>query len=481
LHAQNVGVGTTSPQSRLHIIAPSGYSFPLLRVETDGSANPYLIVQPDGKVGIGVSSPSEALDVSGNVQFTGALMPGGNAGTTGFVLMSQGVGNPPVWVDTSLLKDNWGSQVAVTQSPIVGDGTTTNPIGLQSGTNAGDVLIWDGSQWQIKASPFDSVCGIAMTNYVQKWTGSELCNSQIYDNGSRVGIRTSSPAAYVDIDFPSGLGATSTPLFRINAPGNPVLTVYGLGGIRKIGVNTSSPEDVFHVTYAHGGSWPYFRSIVMGPLGGIYEGEYIGWNAKILPDTQVYFIKLGGGTGGAGEQEGGAVIVTDRFGNMHFQTYNATSPGKDTMPDTVLFQPQITFTNTGDIVSHKRGGTVTGVKWNPLGKIHLGTLPLNTITTVSYNIPVSVPPDAKEVLVYMYARTGVANPDSDLELRIYTKEGTIEYSYYLLIHGYNQSAWSYNSDNLWLPVTSDRKIYVQSIGTRMTGYRVGNIYVLGYR
>ncbi|NPA34839.1 MAG: hypothetical protein GXO48_07940, partial [Chlorobi bacterium] len=112
--SQNVGVGTLAPQARLHVIAPGNYVAPLLKVEINGSTSPHLIVLPDGKVGIGVSNPSEALDVSGNVQFTGALMPGGDAGTSGFVLMSQGAGNPPVWMDTALLKDDWGSQVAVT-------------------------------------------------------------------------------------------------------------------------------------------------------------------------------------------------------------------------------------------------------------------------------------------------------------------------------------------------------------------------------
>ncbi len=170
-----------------------------------GSATPYLIVQPDGKVGIGVANPSEALDVSGNMQFSGALMPGGNAGTAGFVLMSQGAGNSPVWVDTALLGDKWGGQVAQTQGPLVGDGTSANPIGLQSGANAGDVLIWNGSQWTIKPSPFDSVCNSAMANYVMKWTGSELCNSIIYDNGSQIGIGTNTPdpSAILELNSPN--------------------------------------------------------------------------------------------------------------------------------------------------------------------------------------------------------------------------------------------------------------------------------------
>ncbi|NPA33802.1 MAG: hypothetical protein GXO48_02605, partial [Chlorobi bacterium] len=51
-----------------------------------------------------------------------------------------------------------------------------------------------GTQWQIKSSPFDSVCGTAMANYVMKWTGTELCNSIIYDDGTNVGIGTVTPS-----------------------------------------------------------------------------------------------------------------------------------------------------------------------------------------------------------------------------------------------------------------------------------------------
>lgn len=56
-----------------------------------------LRINSDGKVGIGLSTPSEQLDVSGNVRFSGALMPNGNAGITGQALISQGPGTSPVW------------------------------------------------------------------------------------------------------------------------------------------------------------------------------------------------------------------------------------------------------------------------------------------------------------------------------------------------------------------------------------------------
>jgi len=48
-------------------------------------------------VGVGTAAPAQRLDVSGNVQFSGALMPGGNAGTSGQILTSQGAGLPPTW------------------------------------------------------------------------------------------------------------------------------------------------------------------------------------------------------------------------------------------------------------------------------------------------------------------------------------------------------------------------------------------------
>jgi len=145
LMGQNVGIGTTSPTARLHIASPTGLSAPLMKVETDGNSSPHFIIQSDGKVGIGTGAPSQILDVAGNIQFSGALMPNGNAGTAGQVLVSQGPGTPPQW---------------------------------QSIGGAGGVA---------------GLCNSPSANYLQKWTGTELCNSQVYDDGTSVGIGTTSP------------------------------------------------------------------------------------------------------------------------------------------------------------------------------------------------------------------------------------------------------------------------------------------------
>jgi len=233
-------------------------------------------------VGIGTASPTEKLDVVGNLKFSGAIMPGGNAGTSGYVLTSQGPGVAPTWTDPATFGDNWGSQVAQTQNPIIGDGTSGNPITFASGTSAGQVWKWDGSQWvlakdsvgdnwggqvavtggpvvgngtsgspitfasgsasgdiwqwngsswqlvqlrsAVASSGFDSVCSSATNNYVQKWTGTELCNSIIYDDGNKVGIRTNSPIAPFQIGnqifFNEGIGnASSGPDIRFSKRG----------------------------------------------------------------------------------------------------------------------------------------------------------------------------------------------------------------------------------------------------------------------
>ncbi len=55
------------------------------------------------KVGIGNAAPSEALDITGNLKFSGPLMPNNLPGTSGYVLASTGSATPPVWTAPSNL------------------------------------------------------------------------------------------------------------------------------------------------------------------------------------------------------------------------------------------------------------------------------------------------------------------------------------------------------------------------------------------
>ncbi len=73
------------------------------------------------KMGIGTQSPAEVLDIVGNLRFSGALMPNGLAGTSGYVLQSAGSGVPPIWSAASNLY--WSTLGNTGTSP------TTNYLG----------------------------------------------------------------------------------------------------------------------------------------------------------------------------------------------------------------------------------------------------------------------------------------------------------------------------------------------------------------
>ncbi len=321
VQAQSVGVGTSTPVAKLHVEVPAGYTAPLLQVNVQGNT-PYLIVLPNGNVGIGVATPSEALDVSGNIRFTGALMPAGSAGNAGQVLLSQGPGNAPIWIDTaSFGGDNWGSQVAVTQAPITGDGTSSNPIALQSGTAAGDILVWDGSQWQIQ--PFSStgavnLCGSIGNNYLTKWTGIDLCNSQVYDDGTNVGIGTTTPSYKLDVQgtgrFTGTLTIGAYTLPNVDGTNGQVLMTDGAGNVSWqnvpgdnwgtqtavtsgpiIGNGTSGNPITFASGTAAGNIWQWDGTAwqqVSPPwdsvCAGLATNNLVKWTGTNLCGTQVY-------------------------------------------------------------------------------------------------------------------------------------------------------------------------------------------------
>ncbi len=81
----------------------------------------------NNRLGIGNATPSEALHVTGNVRFSGALMPNNSAGTSGQYLQSAGAGAAPTWVTPSVIT-----------------GTGTN----------GRVAIWSGTSTQTSDANF---------------------------------------------------------------------------------------------------------------------------------------------------------------------------------------------------------------------------------------------------------------------------------------------------------------------------------------
>ena len=135
-------------------------------------------IDTNGNVGIGTTAPSERLHVQGNVRFSGALMPGGNSGTSGQVLVSQGTGTAPVWQSLSSLVNAW----------------------LLNGNSI--TSAWDGSSGNFLGTTNAQPLVIATTNTttpqpIQFWTNNT--ERVRITAGGNVGIGTTNPLATLHV------------------------------------------------------------------------------------------------------------------------------------------------------------------------------------------------------------------------------------------------------------------------------------------
>ncbi len=203
----NVGIGTTVPTSKLHLhnSASTGLSIStntnlgtgndvelIFNSDLDGTPNPATIGQyNDGSLRFSGASnlvtPDMAIDDAGNVGI--------------------GTASPSAKLELK------GSLKIV-------DGTQANGRVLTS--DAGGLATWQ--------TPSSGVSGSGTQNYVSKWNnapGTSLGNSIIYDNGTNVGIGTSSPglvggsAKYLTISSGSGSpGAADNVSVELNGGSN---------------------------------------------------------------------------------------------------------------------------------------------------------------------------------------------------------------------------------------------------------------------
>jgi|GEM_PF-6013532 len=95
LNAQKVGIGSVvfAPQNMLDVKGAMVVGNTYSGVNT-APANGLLV---EGNTGIGITAPTEKLDVVGNVKFSGALMPNNLPGAVDQVLLSNGAGLAPKW------------------------------------------------------------------------------------------------------------------------------------------------------------------------------------------------------------------------------------------------------------------------------------------------------------------------------------------------------------------------------------------------
>ena len=103
-----------------------------------------FIVASSQNVGIGTTSPTQKLDVVGNLRVSGAFMPGGQAGSAGQVLTSNGTGNAPTW--ENITADGGKFWMTISNNSKTANTNTGRALwDLESGTAQEDSLDYFGS------------------------------------------------------------------------------------------------------------------------------------------------------------------------------------------------------------------------------------------------------------------------------------------------------------------------------------------------
>jgi predicted heme/steroid binding protein len=165
-------------------------------------------ITPTGNVSINNTNNTYRFDVNGTVRFTGQLRLESTItdGTNTYTLPSATgtialVGGSGVGTVTSVGLSSATSGVTIGSTPITTSGTITLAIATASGSQQGLLSSTDWTTFNNKQNALTNpVTGTGTTNYLPKFTGtSTIGNSLVFDNGTNVGIGTTSPDSKLHI------------------------------------------------------------------------------------------------------------------------------------------------------------------------------------------------------------------------------------------------------------------------------------------
>lgn len=286
------------------------------------AGNPKFIIDGTGKVGVLNPIPTEALDVTGNIRFSGALMPNNLPGTSGYILSSNGSGVAPTWVDPSSLSSLWSKS-----GSLVYPTTITNNISIGTSAISTAKLVVQGATSDATASSINVYNSGGVTNLFS------------VRNDGNVGIGTGSPTAPLYVYNTNGVAqiypnANEVASFQPTGAGGKYITLTHSTGVNVemgsngsaglIGTSTNHPMSfmangsvVMNLSPAGNvgiGTTPFATTkLDIAPEAGKTEGEYI-----TMPSANTAGMGLGilWNTGGGGAKYGIDININDALNTL---------------------------------------------------------------------------------------------------------------------------------------------------------------------
>ncbi len=203
----NVGIGTTSPSSKLDIQSTSSVT---ANVQSSGSTAYVKTAAPSGsETGLLFSTYSSG-STSNRWQFgkDNGTESGSNAGSNFFINRYTDAGvflGQPLRIARSTGYVGIGGVSASTELEVNGTTKTTN-FQMTNGAITNNILQSDASgngSWvspsTLSITESDPQVSSTTTNVVPKWNGTTLTDGLIYDGGTYVGIGTTTPATKLQV------------------------------------------------------------------------------------------------------------------------------------------------------------------------------------------------------------------------------------------------------------------------------------------
>lgn len=193
-------------------------------------------------------------------------------------------------------------------------GVTGGNIVLKSFSGVNITIIDDGNKLTFSGNN-GNITGSGTTNYLPKWTDSTgLGNSQIYDDGTNVGIGTTFPSSKLDVSITGGTigvrisGDSSSDMLRLTQTGggnaivvedssNPDSTPFVVAADGRVGIGVTAPLSSYKL---HVRSGTATSSAAAAGTVALFENSGNTYVSAVSPDANVAGFAFGSATNRTG-------------------------------------------------------------------------------------------------------------------------------------------------------------------------------------
>jgi hypothetical protein len=318
----NVGIGTTDPGRKLDVEGDIGLSrnnriyffepstkanrayiesntsgdFNGLSFSTASTTNA-LVIKDTGNIGIGTTNPSEKLHTVGNVEIDGILGVDGNIGATGYV---DALGS--FRINTTTVIDSSRNIVNAVAGTFTGTVTAATPT---AGTHLATKAYVD--------SAAGGGVGSGTTGQTLRHNGTNwVANSTIYNDGTNVGIGTTTPNRKLDVSGP--ISSTQVQQYRQGTnfgTWRDDASIYNLPGGR---LSNRNPYFLMDTVGDKGTTYPIGWSRYNNAGGSTLTAEILVNDAAPSPSGKIMRINYTGG-GSTSPGFGGFILSHNKVDN----------------------------------------------------------------------------------------------------------------------------------------------------------------------